>query len=177
MRAEALNRIKLVFALFDADGNGYLTTNDFELMAKRVLQAAPDSDDAAKNAMLAAFRSYWTTLVSALDSNHDGRVSFEEYAACVLDPERFNEAISEFAKSLAALGDPDSDGLIERPLFVALMTAIGFELANINALFDAFEPTDSDRITVEAWDTGIREYYRPDKVGIPGDYLVGDPSV
>jgi len=69
-----------------------------------------------------------------------------------------------------------SDGLIERPLFVALMTAIGFELANINALFDAFEPTDSDRITVEAWDTGIKEYYRPDKAGIPGDYLVGDPT-
>ncbi|MEU3185739.1 EF-hand domain-containing protein [Streptomyces sp. NPDC006923] len=174
MRAEALNRVKLVFSLFDADGNQYLEPEDFELMAKRVIQAAPDADDAEKDAMLAAFRKYWTTLATELDANHDGRISFEEFAACVLTPERFDETVGDFAESLAALGDPDGDGFIERPLFVALMTAIGFELANIHALFDAFEPTDSDRITVETWAFGIKEYYRPDKAGVPGDQLVGD---
>jgi Ca2+-binding EF-hand superfamily protein len=176
MRAEALDRIKLIFTLFDADGSGHLQTNDFELMAKRVVQAAPDADEAAKNAMLVAFRKYWTTLVTELDANRDGTVTFDEYAACVLSPERFNETISDFAESLAALGDPDGDGLIERPLFVALMTAIGFELANIHALFDAFDPADSDRIAVAVWVTGIKEYYGPDNAGIPGDYLVGNPT-
>jgi Ca2+-binding EF-hand superfamily protein len=115
-------------------------------------------------------------LVTELDSNRDGTVTFDEYAACVLSPERFNETISEFAESLAALGDPDGDGLIERPVFVALMTAIGFKPANIHALFDAFEPTDSDRVTVAVWVTGIKEYYGPDKAGIPGDHLVGNPT-
>ncbi|MDX3849265.1 EF-hand domain-containing protein [Streptomyces sp. AK02-01A] len=177
MRTEALNRVKLVFSLLDADGNQYLEPEDFELMAKRVIQAAPDADEAEKNAMLAAFRKYWTTLAAELDANHDGRISFEEYTACVLTPERFDETVGDFAESLAALGDPDGDGLIERPLFVALMTAIGFELANIHALFDAFEPTDSDRITVETWAFGIKEYYRPDKAGVPGDHLVGDLAV
>ncbi|MEV7780218.1 EF-hand domain-containing protein [Kitasatospora sp. NPDC088351] len=173
MRTEAVSRVKLVFSLLDANGNGLLEADDFALMAGRVVEAAPDSDGAARDAMLAAFRRYWTTLATELDSNRDGRITFDEYAACVLAPQRFDATISEFAESLAALGDPDGDGLIERPAFVALMVAIGFERANIDALFDAFAPTDSDRIEAATWADGIKDYYRPDKAGIPGDHLVG----
>jgi Ca2+-binding EF-hand superfamily protein len=172
MLEAAVDRVKLIFTLFDHDGNGRLEANDFELMAQRVLAAAADSGDTAKNAMLAAFRRYWTTLAAELDANHDGRVSYEEFTACVLVPERFEETVNEFADSLAALGDPDGDGLIERPVFVALMTAIGFERANIDALFDAFGPTEADQITVVTWVEGIRDYYSPNKAGIPGDHLV-----
>lgn len=177
MQAEAVDRVRLIFTLFDADGTGYIEADDFELMASRVVAAASDSDDTAKNAMLAAFRRYWTTLEAELDVNNDGKVSFEEYRACVLSPERFDETVSDFAESLAALGDPDGDGLIERPVFVALMTAIGFERANIDALFDAFGPSDSDQIEVTTWVEGIKDYYRPDKAGIPGDHLVGGTTV
>ncbi|MFE1957583.1 EF-hand domain-containing protein [Streptomyces sp. NPDC059479] len=176
MRTEALDRVKLVFTLFDVNGNGYLEGDDFDLMATRVLQAVPGADDVAKSAMVAAFRTYWTTLVGELDSDHDGKVSFDEYTACVLSPERFDEAIGEFAESLARLGDLDKDGFIRRPVFVALMTAIGFRLPNIHVLFDAFGPTDSDRIARETWVTGIKEYYGPDLAGIPGDHLVGNPA-
>ncbi|WLQ39157.1 EF-hand domain-containing protein [Streptomyces laculatispora] len=177
MRVEATNRVRLVFSLFDANGNGTIEAEDFEIMASRVVEAASDSDDAAKNAMLAAFRRYWATLGAELDTDGDGRITFDEYAACVLSPERFDLTISDFAESLAALGDPDGDGLIERPLFMALMTAIGFGRPNIDALFDAFEPSESDRIEVTAWVVGIKDYYSPDKAGIPGDHLVGSASV
>lgn len=172
MRIAAIDRVKLIFTLFDVDGTGYLEAEDFELMATRVVAVAVDSDDAAKAAMLAAFRHYWTALVADLDADHDGRVSFEEYAACVLSPERFDAAITDFAESLAALGDPDGDGLIERGVFVALMTAIGFERANIDALFEAFGPSEDDRIAVPVWVAGIKDYYHPEKTGIAGDHLV-----
>jgi hypothetical protein len=177
MRTEAVNRVRLVFTLFDADGNGYLESDDFDLMSRRVAEAATGSDDSAKAAMAAAFQRYWTTLATELDANRDGRVSYEEYQACVLAPERFDGAIGEFARALAALGDPDGDGLIERPLFVALMTAIGFALPNIHALFEAFEPDASDRVRVPVWEEAIKDYYAPDKAGIAGDHLVGTPAV
>jgi Ca2+-binding EF-hand superfamily protein len=176
MRPEAVDRIRLVFTLFDADGNGRLEPVDFELMAERVIAAAPDADAAATRTMLAAFRKYWTTLLTELDANHDGQISFAEYQACVLSPERFDDTIAEFAEALAALGDPDGDGLIERPIFIDLMTAIGFDLPNINALFDAFGPTPDDRVTVPVWVQAIKDYYAPDKAGIAGDQLVGQPS-
>ncbi|AUA15272.1 EF-hand domain-containing protein [Streptomyces samsunensis] len=171
MRTEATKRVAHVFSLFDANGNGILEADDFDLMAGNVVEAAPDSDEAAKDAMRAAFRQYWTTLVTELDTNDDGKVSYEEYVACVLSPERFDTTIGVFAEALAALGDPDGDGLIERPRFVALMRAIGFQRANIDALFEAFGPSD-DRIQVATWVAGIKDYYAPDKAGIPGDLLV-----
>jgi Ca2+-binding EF-hand superfamily protein len=172
MRAEALDRVYLIFQLFDVDRSGDLRANDFELMGDRVVAAVPDADDAARTALLSAFSEWWQVLVTELDTNHDGRISFGEFTACVLAPERFDATISQFAEALAALGDPDGDGLIERPIFVALMTAIGFELDNIHALFDAFEPNDSDQVAVPVWVAAIKEYYRPEKAGIVGDHLV-----
>ncbi|MBO1417072.1 EF-hand domain-containing protein [Streptomyces sp. FH025] len=173
MLTEATQRIDLVFTLFDANRNGVIEAEDFELMSNRVIAAAADSDEAAKQAIDTAFRRYWTVLADELDADGDGVVSREEFAGFVLAPELFGPTAGEFADALAALGDPDGDGLIERPRFVALMTAIGFERANIDALFDAFDPTPEDRITVTTWAAGIRDYYAPDKAGIPGDRLVG----
>ncbi|SDG98254.1 Ca2+-binding protein, EF-hand superfamily [Sinosporangium album] len=176
MQQAAIDRVKLVFTLFDADGTGALEAEDFELMATRVVAVSPDSGEAAKAAMIAAFRRYWTTLAAELDANRDGRITFEEYTACVLAPERFDAALNDFAEGLAILGDPDGDGLIERSRFVALMTAIGFQRANIDALFDAFQPSADDQIEVSVWAAGIKDYYNPEKAGIPGDRLVETPA-
>ncbi|WP_426362097.1 EF-hand domain-containing protein [Streptomyces sp. E-08] len=177
MRTEAAQRVELVFSLFDANGNGVIDSGDFDLMTGRVLEAAVASDADAKEAIRTAFRRYWTTLATELDTNGDGVITVDEFRPFVLDPKRFGPTVSEFAAALSALGDPDGDGLIERPLFLSLMTAIGFEEANIHALFDAFGPDADDRITVDTWATGIEEYYAPDLAGIPGDRLVGAPAV
>nr|WP_229888074.1 hypothetical protein [Streptomyces olivaceoviridis] len=106
-----------------------------------------------------------------MDANGDGRISAEEFTAVVLNPERFDATVDEFADALATMGDPDGDGFVERPHFTALMTAIGFRRPNIDVLFDAFEPVDGDRIPAITWADGIRDYYRPEKAGIPGDHL------
>lgn len=172
MRTEATRRVALVFSLLDADGNGVLEADDFSLMSDRVVAAAPLADPAARERMRAAFARYWTTLRTELDANGDGRIGFEEYRSCVLSPERFEPTVTEFAEALAALGDPDGDGLVERPAFMALMTAIGFQRANIDMLFDALDPTPDDRVGARTWIEGVREYYSPDKAGIPGDHLV-----
>ncbi|MFF5437741.1 EF-hand domain-containing protein [Streptomyces achromogenes] len=168
---EANDRVQLVFSLFDADGNGVLEADDFELMGTRVVAAVPEAGDSAKSRMLDAFRRYWQTLVRELDTDGDGRVSPEEFTAIVLDPQRFDATVDEFADALATIGDPDGDGFVERAHFTALMTAIGFQLPNIDALFDAFGPAGGDRVPVTTWADGIRDYYRPEKAGIPGDHL------
>ena len=176
MRAEAVDRVRLIFTLLDANGNGVLDADDFELMASRVVEAARDSDDAAKEAMSVAFRRYWETLSAELDADHDGRITFDDYRVCVLSPHRFDETIADFAEALGALGHPAGDGLVGRPVFVALMTAIGFEPANINALFDAFQPNAADQIEAGVWVEGIKDYYHPELAGIPGDRLVGSAN-
>lgn len=176
MRTEALNRVRLIFTLFDVNGNGVLEADDFDLMSDHVVRAVPGADSAAKEAMARAFRRYWTTLVAELDADGDGRVDFEEYTACVLAPERFDGAIGEFAEALSVLGDLDGHGTVSRPVFGALMKAIGFVPANSDALFDALGPDGRDHITAAAWDAAIREYYRPDVADTPGDHLLASPA-
>jgi Ca2+-binding EF-hand superfamily protein len=172
MRPEALERVKLVFTLFDVDGNGNLEQNDFDLMTGRVLAIATESSGAARNALADSFSNWWTVLRTELDANHDNKISFEEFTACVLSPERFDDAIARFANALAALGDPDGDGLIPRPLFMDLMIAIGFDRPNIDALFDAFQPNSDDQVAVPVWVEAIKEYYQPEAAGTAGDKLV-----
>ncbi|MFD5317647.1 EF-hand domain-containing protein [Streptomyces sp. NPDC127098] len=176
MRTEAINRVRLVFSLFDANGNGRLEAEDFDLMSSRVVEAASGSDESAKTAMRLAFRRYWETLAAELDADGDGRISYDEYVRCVLSPERFDATIAAFADALAALGSPAGDGLVARPRFVALMLAIGFDRPNIDALFDAFGPSETDHIAVATWVEGIKDYYSPEKANIPGDLLVGSPT-
>jgi Ca2+-binding EF-hand superfamily protein len=174
MSVTAEDRVKIIFSLFDVDRNGYIEEGDFSTMAADVVRAAPGSGSTAKQAMKDAFSHYWTTLERELDANQDSRVSYEEFAACVLSPERFGETVTDFAESLASLGDPDGDGMIERPVFAALMTAIGFDRPKIEALFDAFGPDGEDRIRVDVWAQGIKDYYNPGKVGTVGDRLVSN---
>ncbi|MEU6486710.1 calcium-binding protein [Streptomyces sp. NPDC046887] len=173
---EAHRRAALVFSLFDANGNGVIEADDFELMSGRVLAVAEDSSETARQALADSLRRYWEVLSGALDANDDGVISPEEFRGFVLNPELFGATASDFADALAALGDPDGDGLIERSRFLALMTAIGFDEANIEALFDAFGPDAGDRVAVTTWADGIRDYYSPEKAGIPGDQLVPTPA-
>ena len=121
MRNEAVNRVKLVFTLFDADGNGVLESDDFDLMSSRVAAAVPDADEAQKQAMQAGFTRYWNTLAAELDANHDGRITYDEYQACVLSPERFSGAVDEFAAGFARLGDLDGSGTVTRPVFSGML--------------------------------------------------------
>jgi Ca2+-binding EF-hand superfamily protein len=172
VRGEALDRVKLIFQLFDVNRNGYLEPEDFELMSGRVVAAAAASNNTARDAIVAAFRQYWATLLAELDADADGRVSRDEFVAIVLAPERFDDTIAQFADALSALGDPDGDGLIERPVFVALMEAIGFGSDQIHDLYDVFGPDSADRVPVPVWRDAIVEYYRPDRAGIAGDKLV-----
>ncbi|NED13879.1 EF-hand domain-containing protein [Streptomyces sp. SID9124] len=174
MRAEAVERVRLVFTLFDADGNGAIEAEDFELMARRVVAAVPEADAGKRSAMVAAFRTFWETLAENLDANGDGKIDSEEFRAIVLAPERFGPALAEFAGALTGVADPDGDGLVERETFMAVMAAIGFAQPNARALFDALEPVGTEQVAVPAWSDAIKEYYNPDATGV-SDHLVGQP--
>ena len=169
---QAAKRVEHVFDLFDIDGNGFIEATDVELMTNRVVAAATGSDEAAKDAIRAAFGRYWSTMATELDQNADGRISLDEFRPFVLSPERFGPAVEQFAEALSALGDPDGDGLVERPVFEALMKAIGFVHENLHALFDAFGPTAEDRVEAEVWRAAIVEFYEPDNAETHGNHLV-----
>lgn len=175
MRNEAVNRVKLVFTLFDADGNGVLESDDFDLMSSRVAAAVPGADEAPKQAMRAGFTRYWDTLAGELDTDQDGRITYAEYQACVLSPERFSGAIDQFAAGFARLGDLDGSGSVTRPVFTGMLRGSA-STCRTSKPFEALRPDDADRIGVDAWEAEIRNFYAPDKAGIPADLLAAAPA-
>jgi Ca2+-binding EF-hand superfamily protein len=169
---QAAKRVEHVFDLFDTDGKGFIEAADIELMTGRVVAVATESDQAAKDAIRAAFGRYWSTMAAELDQRGDGHITVDEFRPFVLSPERFGPAVEQFAEALSRLGDPDGDGLVERPVFEALMKAIGFVHENLHALFDAFDPTVEDRVEVEVWRAAIVEFYEPHNAETHGNHLV-----
>lgn len=53
---------------------------------------------------------------------------------------------------------------------------VGFDLPNIETLFNAFGPDAADRIRVDVWEAEIKNYYAPDKGGVPADLLAAAPT-
>ncbi len=66
---------------------------------------------------------------------------------------------SLYAESIAALGDKDNDGYIEKPDFVALLQAMSFKPENAESCFDAMDIDRDGRLSFHEWMQGIRAYY------------------
>jgi Ca2+-binding EF-hand superfamily protein len=157
MKSTALDRIKVRFEMLDANGNGYLEANDFDALADIIITTMGAAKDAPKSrAVIDGYRHYWRGLVSSLDTDKDGRVSFEEYAKAAHD--EFDQHGLPYARAVAAIADPDDDGLIEKADFARCMTAIGFPADYTEALFAA-AGGGGDRIATGAWVDLIRSYY------------------
>jgi Ca2+-binding EF-hand superfamily protein len=154
-----LDRIKAAFHALDTDSNGYLESSDFDRLGSRIIQAleAPESSPKAQ-ALRAGCRLYWQGLVAALDLNHDGKISWEEYTR-FHEPEQFEANVSAYADALVAICDRDDDGYVQHEELVRGLRAVGFPRDNIEALFAAFDPHGTGQVAAREWRDAITDYF------------------
>jgi Ca2+-binding EF-hand superfamily protein len=167
-----LDRIKAAFDALDTDSNGYLESHDFDRLGHRIIQAleAPESSPKAQ-ALRAGCRLYWQGLVSTLDLNDDGKLSWQEYAR-FHEPDEFEGNVGPYAEALVAICDRDDDGFVQHDEFVRGMRAVGFPTENIEALFQAFDPHGTGQVSASEWRTAITEYFLAS-----GSHAIGDTLV
>ncbi|GAA2213851.1 hypothetical protein GCM10009850_093140 [Nonomuraea monospora] len=171
-----LTRLRARFSLLDANGDGRLRAEDFALLAGRVCASLGADPNSAKALALAeGCRAYWEGLAAISDSDGDGIVTFQEYAAAVPDSDHFDEHGSPYARALTALADIDDDGQVEHTDFVACMTAIGFALPQVEQLF-ATLASHGGRVTTDAWSAAIKAYYVSTSAHTPGQMLASEPA-
>ncbi|GLY81686.1 EF-hand domain-containing protein [Actinoallomurus iriomotensis] len=167
-----LDRIKAAFDALDTDSNGYLEADDFDRLGHRIIQALDEAEDSPKAlAMHEGCRRYWEGLVGTLDLNHDGKVSWEEYAG-VHEPAAYEDSVRPYADALTAICDRDDDGFVQHADFVRGLRAVGFPTENIEALFQAFDPNGTGRVSAREWGTAIEEYFLARGAHAVGDTLV-----
>jgi Ca2+-binding EF-hand superfamily protein len=169
----AHERLLLRFRILDSDGNGYLDETDFDRLATKVLTALGEPRESAKGrAVLDGHHRFWAGLRASLDADDDGRISLPEYLARLGDPGDAEQAVTDYATSLAALVDRDDDGYVERDDFLTCMTASGFAEANSAAVFEELDESGEGRIPAGRWAAAIVDWYSSERTDIPGHILV-----
>ncbi|MCX5394979.1 oxygenase MpaB family protein [Streptomyces sp. NBC_00094] len=96
--------------VLDQTGDGYLDWPDLAAMA-RELSTRLDLDEPEETRLYDAFAAWWRELQAALDTDGDGRVSAEEYAAAV--PSLAGPALIRVAEVLFDATDKDGSGTID----------------------------------------------------------------
>ncbi|MEV5710698.1 EF-hand domain-containing protein [Actinoallomurus sp. NPDC052274] len=173
----AHERLLLRFRILDSDGNGYLDESDFDRLATKVLSALGEPRESAKGqAVLDGHHRFWAGLRASLDADRDGRISLAEYLARLGDPGDAEQAVTDYATSMAALVDRDDDGYVERDDFLTCMTASGFAEANSATVFEELDESGDGRIPVGHWAAAIVDWYRSERTDIPGHVLVTPPD-
>ncbi|MDN3248026.1 MULTISPECIES: oxygenase MpaB family protein [unclassified Streptomyces] len=113
--------------VLDQTGDGHLDWPDLAAMA-RELSTRLDLDEPEETRLYDAFASWWHELQEALDTDGDGRVSADEYAAAV--PSLAGPALIRVAEVLFDAADADGNGTIDADEYRALFrTAFHRDLA------------------------------------------------
>ncbi|MGY0065291.1 oxygenase MpaB family protein [Streptomyces sp. QTS137] len=96
--------------VLDQTGDGYLDWPDLAAMA-RELSTRLDLDEPAETRLYDAFAVWWRELQAALDTDGDGRVSADEYAAAI--PSLAGPALIRVAEVLFDATDKNGSGSID----------------------------------------------------------------
>ena len=176
MNEVLLHRIETTFAHYDVNGNGVIELADLYALANRLLRAfgEPASSERGRELIETSDR-FWETLVEHCDTDHDGRITLEEYrtamVAVFVDVDEFDDMFLEVSESLLALADTNGDGRVEAAEFQVLLQARGLSEAECGIAF-AHVDTDGDgSISLQEYVDAVHDYYTNPAEGTPGSWL------
>ncbi|MFE5207706.1 oxygenase MpaB family protein [Streptomyces sp. NPDC056600] len=119
--------------VLDQTGDGHLDWPDLAAMA-RELATRLDLDEPEETRLYEAFAAWWRELQASLDTDGDGRVSIDEYAAAV--PSLAGPALIRVAEVLFDVTDKDGSGAIDAHEYRALFrTAFHRDLATTDGAY------------------------------------------
>ncbi|AJF65993.1 EF-hand domain-containing protein [Streptomyces vietnamensis] len=167
-----------VFQHLDADGNGYIEQSDFASFVDRLAKEykLPKKDQKVR-AITAAFDMLWNELVRHADTNHDNRISEEEYIASVRltvdDTTRFN-ATDALANALFDIMDVNGDGQISKDEFIRLQQNVwGISAPDAIDTFIALDTDGDGGLSRQECVKGCRQYFNSNSLDEPGSWFFG----
>ncbi|MFF1695260.1 EF-hand domain-containing protein [Streptomyces sp. NPDC058257] len=173
-------KLKRYFTAIDADGSGTLTRGDFELVARRYVDAlnlAPDSHQAEKTRT--ATLKIWDDLISPMDANGDGKVSPEEFIdalqkSLATDRAAYAESIRPSANAYFELCDADDNGEVDEQEYIRLMgAACGIPADEAAATYRTLVPPAHDGMTRESWHEMLLSFFYDEEPDSPANHIFG----
>ncbi|MFI9204111.1 EF-hand domain-containing protein [Streptomyces sp. NPDC053048] len=145
---------RLVFAVLDTDGDGVISRDDYFTRIDRLTVATGrgEEDPMVVHARAAGERAW-----AEMDADGDGKMTEDEYLAWV-GVEAFDNICSPALGALFDLADADRDGIVNRPEFIMLRTALGNPAINAEAAFDALDVDGDGRVSRHDYLMSIRTH-------------------
>ncbi|WNE95250.1 EF-hand domain-containing protein [Streptomyces luomodiensis] len=164
-----------LFSLLDANGDGVIAEDDFELMAGRVV-AAFGEESSAKGATYAdEMLNYWRALREAADADGDGRIDKDEFRQALSQvSDHFDTLVGPLYEAGFQLADRDGDGLVGKEDFIAVFVAIGVPAPEAGAAFDRLTGQDRQdgQLTKGRLMAAAAQFYRSEDPGDTASHLL-----
>ncbi|WP_066366612.1 EF-hand domain-containing protein [Herbidospora mongoliensis] len=166
------------FALFDADGDGVLTKDDFEAAATRFLAAFDVPADSAEGRdVLAAYAGMWNALIHSADVDSDGRLSRDEFVAYLAGDEfrahGYAVTAGRVAESVLAVCDSDGDGRISYDEFAAIPGISALPDGERREVFTRLDTDGSGHLDIGEIHAAQRDFYHSTDPDAPGNLIFG----
>ncbi|HEX6342603.1 lipase family protein [Umezawaea sp.] len=165
------------FSALDANGDGRLTPDDFEVFALRLVQAfgePPGSPTAL--AVRERYRALWRAVERRCDTDADGSVSQAEYRR-LLDgatgDDGFDADVRPLAEAVLLLVDTDTDGVVDGAEFSRLLRACGLSDDEASAVLAAVDRDRDGSVSVAEIVEVVRDFCLDPAASGAGRWLFG----
>jgi Ca2+-binding EF-hand superfamily protein len=171
-------KLARAFEFLDVDGDGVVAHDDLMALGTRLLGNFGEEPTSPKAQHLAVtFERFWKTLVSELDADHDGRISPDEYRACIdaayIEGPHFEQMFRPGIEAVAVLCDTDGDGRIGPDEFRLVHEAFGIDPSETEAAFRQLDTDGDGTLTVTEFVHAASEFYVGNNPGAAGNSFFG----
>ncbi|XP_022247278.1 calexcitin-1-like [Limulus polyphemus] len=168
---------------FDINKDGVITLSDFHSVRERICKLngwKPGSDKYDKTEEL--FRDIWESLKEQADSNHDNKITQEEWIRMW---EQINEAesqgkINKFPHWLTSylwyrfnMYDRTCDGIVDVEEFCYVLESFGIPERQSRQCFVIMTQNETKPLNFDYFCKLAGEYYRSDDPGALGNFITG----
>jgi Ca2+-binding EF-hand superfamily protein len=165
------------FSLIDATGDGYVTRDDYEAFALRLVQAfgEPPGSPAAL-AVREGYRRLWQAVAGRAEADRDGRITEEEFLAWIDGAggdDSFDDEIAPLAAAVIALADTDGDGVLTEQELARLLAGCGVTESQARHVFDELDRDDTGGVDTGELVSAIRAFWLSPSADQPGSWLFG----
>ena len=166
-----------LFHIYDTDGSGVVTKEDFELKARAVASLhglEPGSD--AYESLYAKVLEDWDHLQKHVDKNNDNRVDLEEWldhGYTRINDDRMYATVQQEVDGIFGLFDRNGDGLLSQEEYISLITTWGAKAEGADSMFSKLGLGKDDTLTKERVRQLLEEFHKSDDPDAPGNYFFG----